>query len=50
VAFPKTSGSKGVHVYLRIAPGHTFTEVRRAAVAVARELERRRPDLVTAKW
>ncbi|MGI8537999.1 MAG: hypothetical protein ACR2K2_16325 [Mycobacteriales bacterium] len=50
MAFPKTSGSKGVHVYLRIAPGHTFTEVRHAAVAVARELERRRPDLVTAKW
>ncbi|MBC7372364.1 MAG: DNA polymerase domain-containing protein [Frankiales bacterium] len=50
VAYPKTSGSKGVHVYLRIAPGHTFTEVRHAAVAVARELERRRPDLVTAKW
>jgi len=50
VAYPKTSGSKGVHVYLRIAPGHTFTEVRHATVAVARELERRRPDLVTARW
>jgi DNA ligase D len=50
VSFPKTSGSKGVHVYLRIAPSWTFTEVRHAAVAVAREIERRRPELATAKW
>ena len=50
VAFPKTSGSKGVHVYLRIRPDWTFTEVRHAAVAVARELERRRPELITAQW
>jgi DNA ligase D len=50
VSFPKTSGSKGVHVYLRIRPEWTFTEVRHCAVAVARELERRRPDLATAKW
>ena len=49
-AFPKTSGSKGVHVYLRIAPERSFTEVRHAAVAVAREIERRRPDLATARW
>ena len=50
VSYPKTSGSKGVHVYLRISPEHTFTQVRHAAVAVAREIERRRPDLATAKW
>ena len=49
-AYPKTSGSKGVHVYLRVAPEHTFTQVRHAAVAVAREVERRRPDLATARW
>ncbi len=49
-AFPKTSGSKGIHVYVRIAPEWTFTEVRHAAVAVAREVERRRPDLATARW
>jgi DNA ligase D-like protein (predicted polymerase) len=48
--FPKTSGSKGIHVYARIAPQWSFTEVRHAAVAVAREMERRRPDLCTAKW
>jgi DNA ligase D-like protein (predicted polymerase) len=50
VGFPKTSGSKGVHVYVRLRPDWTFTQVRHAAVAVARELERRRPDLVTAQW
>ena len=50
VSFPKTSGSKGVHVYLRIRPEWSFTDVRHAAVAVARELERRRPDLATAQW
>ncbi|MBW3646706.1 MAG: non-homologous end-joining DNA ligase [Actinobacteria bacterium] len=50
LAFPKTSGSKGVHVYVRVAPEHTFTDVRHAALAVAREVERRRPDLATAKW
>jgi DNA ligase D-like protein (predicted polymerase) len=49
-SFPKTSGSKGLHVYLRIAPDWTFVEARHAAVAVAREVERRRPDLATAKW
>lgn len=49
-AFPKTSGSKGIHVYLRIAPVLAFLDVRHAAVAVAREIERRRPDLATAKW
>jgi DNA ligase D-like protein (predicted polymerase) len=50
VSFPKTSGSKGIHVYLRIRPDWTFTQVRHAAVAVARELERRRPELCTARW
>ncbi|MGW1059746.1 non-homologous end-joining DNA ligase [Micromonospora rubida] len=48
--WPKTSGGRGVHVYLRIAPRWTFTEVRRATIALARELERRRPDLVTTAW
>jgi DNA ligase D len=50
VGYPKTSGGRGIHVYVRIAPQWSFTEVRRAAIALARELERRRPDLVTAKW
>ena len=49
-SYPKTSGSKGIHVYVRIAPEWTFTQVRHAAVAVAREVERRRPDLATARW
>ena len=49
-AFPKTSGGRGVHLYVRIEPRWTFVEVRRAAIAFARELERRRPDLVTSKW
>jgi DNA ligase D len=49
-AFVKTSGSKGIHVYLRIRPDWPFLDVRHAAVAVAREIERRRPDLATAKW
>jgi DNA ligase D len=48
--FPKTSGGRGVHVYLRIHPRWTFTEVRRAVIALARELERRRPDLLTTAW
>ena len=50
LTFPKTSGSKGVHVYLRCLPAYTFTEVRHCAVAVAREVERRRPEIATAKW
>ncbi|MEH1013066.1 non-homologous end-joining DNA ligase [Micromonospora sp. CPCC 206060] len=48
--WPKTSGGRGVHVYLRIQPRWTFTEVRRATIAFAREVERRRPDLVTTAW
>jgi DNA ligase D len=50
VGFPKTSGGRGVHIYVRIAPRWSFTEVRRAAIAFAREVERRRPDLITTKW
>jgi DNA ligase D len=50
VGFPKTSGGRGVHVYVRIAPQWTFVEVRRAAIALAREVERRRPDLATTAW
>jgi DNA ligase D len=48
--FPKTSGGRGVHVYVRIAPRWSFVEVRRAAIALAREVERRRPDRVTTAW
>ncbi|MGC5017646.1 non-homologous end-joining DNA ligase [Micromonospora sp. DT47] len=48
--WPKTSGGRGLHVYLRIQPRWTFTEVRRATIALARELERRRPELVTTAW
>ena len=47
---PKTSGSRGVHVYVRVEPRWTFTEVRRSALAFAREVERRMPDLVTTNW
>jgi DNA ligase D len=48
--WPKTSGSRGLHIYLRIQPDHGFTQVRRAALAFAREVERRVPALVTTKW
>jgi bifunctional non-homologous end joining protein LigD len=48
--WPKTSGSRGLHVYVRIEPRWTFTEVRRAALAFAREVERRAPDMATSKW
>jgi bifunctional non-homologous end joining protein LigD len=48
--WPKTSGSRGMHIYARILPRWPFGEVRRAAVAVAREIERRAPDLATSKW
>ena len=50
VGFPKTSGSRGIHVNVRVRPEHGFTEVRRAALALAREVERRVPDLATSKW
>ncbi len=48
--WPKTSGSRGMHIYARISPDWPFADVRRAAVAVAREIERRAPDLATSKW
>jgi len=48
--WPKTSGSRGIHIYVRILPEHGFTQVRRAALAFAREIERRRPELVTTAW
>src|SRR5881296_2213535 len=48
--WPKTSGSRGLHVNVRIRPGWTFTEVRRAALALSREIERRAPGLATSKW
>jgi bifunctional non-homologous end joining protein LigD len=48
--WPKTSGSRGMHIYARIEPRWPFGDVRRAAVAVAREIERRAPDLATSKW
>ncbi len=50
IGFPKTSGSRGIHVNVRIQPNWSFTQVRRAALALAREVERRRPDLATSAW
>ena len=49
-AFPKTSGSRGIHIYARIERRWGFTEVRRAALAMAREVERRAPAIATSKW
>jgi bifunctional non-homologous end joining protein LigD len=48
--YPKTSGSKGIHVNVRVEPRWDFLGVRRAALAMAREVERRAPDLATTKW
>jgi DNA ligase D len=48
--FPKTTGNRGLHVYVRLLPRWDSYQVRAAAVAVARELERRRPDILTAAW
>ena len=48
--FPKTSGSRGIHINVRIEPEHDFTVVRRAALALAREVERRMPEDATSKW
>lgn len=48
--WPKTSGSRGMHINVRIAPRWTFTEVRRAALALSRAVERRVPNLATSKW
>jgi bifunctional non-homologous end joining protein LigD len=50
LGYPKTSGSKGMHVNVRIVPEQDFTEVRRAALALARAVERRAPELATSKW
>ena len=50
VGWPKTSGSRGMHVYVRIERRWTFVQVRRAALAFAREVERRAPALATSKW
>jgi DNA ligase D len=50
VGFPKSSGGRGVHIYVRIEPRWTFTEVRHGAIAFGRELERRLPDQVTTSW
>ncbi|EYR62070.1 ATP-dependent DNA ligase [Actinotalea ferrariae CF5-4] len=48
--WPKTSGGRGVHIFVPIEPRWTFTQARRATIALGRELERRLPDLVTIKW
>ena len=50
VGWPKTSGSRGVHIWARIAPEWPFTEVRRAALAFAREVEARAPEIATSQW
>ncbi|KRD04897.1 ATP-dependent DNA ligase [Mycobacterium sp. Root265] len=50
VGYPKTSGGRGVHVFLRIATDWDFIEVRRAGIALAREIERRAPEAVTTSW
>ena len=50
VGYPKTSGGRGVHIFLRIKPDWDFIAVRRAGIALAREVERRAPDAVTTSW
>ena len=50
VGYPKTSGGRGIHVFLRIATDWDFVAVRRAGIALAREVQRRDPDLVTTSW
>jgi DNA ligase D len=50
IGWPKTSGSKGIHIYVRVPPEHDFTAARRAALALGRAVERRRPDLATTAW
>jgi DNA ligase D len=50
LGFPKTSGGRGIHIYVRIEPRWSFTDVRHAAIAFGRELERRMPARVTTKW
>ncbi len=49
-SYPKTSGSRGIHINVRIEPRWEFGDVRRAALAIAREVERREPDLATSAW
>jgi len=50
LSWPKTSGSRGMHIYVRIEQRWTFTEVRRAAVALSRAIERRAPEIASSKW
>jgi bifunctional non-homologous end joining protein LigD len=50
LGFPKTSGSRGIHVYVRLTGGHDFLQVRTAALALAREVERRMPKRATSRW
>lgn len=50
IGYPKTSGGRGIHVFLRIATDWDFAQVRRAGIALAREVERRAPDAVTTSW
>jgi DNA ligase D-like protein (predicted polymerase) len=50
VGWPKTSGSRGIHINVRISPKWTYPEVRRAALALARDVERRAPSIATSKW
>jgi len=50
VGFPKTSGSRGIHIYVRIERAYDFDRTRRAALALAREVERRAPQIATSKW
>lgn len=50
VGWPKTSGGRGLHIYVRVLPEHSFGDVRRAALAFAREVERRVPQLATTTW
>jgi DNA ligase D-like protein (predicted polymerase) len=50
VGWPKTSGSRGLHIYIRVQPQWTFTELRRAGLALARAVEERAPELATSRW
>jgi DNA ligase D-like protein (predicted polymerase) len=50
MGFPKTSGSRGIHINVRIQPRHDFVTVRRAALALAREVQRRAPEIATTSW
>ncbi|MGQ0848689.1 MAG: non-homologous end-joining DNA ligase LigD [Actinomycetota bacterium] len=50
IGWPKTSGSRGIHILVRVRPEWDFYQCRRAVLALARELERRHPDLITTKW